>query len=435
MNNIQSTQKIILCGFGTVGQGLLQIIQSQVIKQVEVIAIVDRSYQAKKNLLQNIYATDNFHDLTISSTNNQKSYLEQADLVVELIGGIDTPLYIIRTSLENKTPVVTANKALLAEHGYALFHKSKKYKTPIYYEAAITGAIPIVENLQMYFKHDNISQISGILNGTSNFILSKMSQTLKPFEDVLQEAQEKGLAESDPTLDIQGIDASQKLALLGQLVSKQWIEYHKISCKGITEVNIVDLLCAKKFNLKCKLIASLEYSTEQKGLFLTVEPTFVPKDHLLYNVELENNAIFIKTEISGEHLFVGKGAGSLPTAYAIYFNICKHSQNVPIEKTAHEYATILDNYSLQRVFYIRLNVHDQKGVLSNLTDLFSQHQISLAKVRQEDIGKENNNSSENTDIICITHKTTYKCLHSFLQHIQEKSSFLIQKPIYYPILS
>ena len=395
--------KIALCGFGNVAKGLFGIIQKQV-DSIEVVVVFDRSYKKKQDLLGGTKATDKVEEL----------FENTFDILVELIGGIDPALFIIREALDKKIPVVTANKSLLAIHGYALFQKSQTNQTPIFYEAAVVGAVPIVQNLKRYFSFDWISEFYGIVNGTTNYILTEMREQGLSFQDALQDAQQKGLAEANPKQDISGIDSKQKLALLGSIVSQRWVDWNNFYHHGIEDIHLTDIQWASSLGYKIKLLAIYKKSSPQKEnespLFLAVEPCLILKDSFLWNIEHETNAILLKTKISQDHLFIGPGAGPSPTAYAVYSDIMQYWEQTrggghSKLKFFNQYAMLSPIGDTKDSFYIRIRVKDIPGILSIITKLYSKHNISFAQIHQNTIGKDKKNSPEENlvDIIIITH--------------------------------
>lgn len=412
--------KIGLFGLGTVGQGLLAIIRQSSLP-IEITAVVDRSYQKKQEILQDIPAS---HD-PLSILDN-----EEIDIVVELLGGSELPLYIVREALDRGKHVVTANKFLLAEHGYALFHKSAESKGSLAFEAAVAGGLPIIRNLTDIFANEKIMRLEGILNGTSNYILTVMRKEKKSYAEVLQQAQALGLAEADPTLDINGMDATHKLAILASLISGHWVDYHKIETRGIESIRLPDIQWAEKNKQRIRLLAYLEQKEQQ--LSLRVEPVLLDAKHFLWDVEMENNAIFFEAQFSGPHVFMGKGAGMYPTAYSVLSDIIalknqRLVQNSLVAKPL-EYANLLPSHHLNR-FYLRFCVADRPGVLAAISKVLAHYNISIATVHQD-----GSSPTQNTlvDLIVITHKILRKDLLAALQEIH-LLDFINEQATYLPI--
>ena len=365
---------VALFGLGTVGKGVLEIIRKNKLP-INIIAVIDRSYAKKQDILQGIPASDD-PNFALNNPNIQA--------IIEVMGGTSTALFIIREALDKKIPVITANKALLAEHGYALFNKAKENKTLILFEAAVAGAVPIIRSLNTIFKYEKITQLEGILNGTTNYMLTKMRTDKLSYSSILKQAQDLGFAEADPSFDVNGSDAAQKLALLSSLLSQSWIDWHKLPIKGIDNIELRDITWAENNNYRIRLVGN--FLRKDNLIYAWLEPKMILRTHFLWDVELENNAIALLGEYSGPHLMVGKGAGSLPTAYSIITDILRLSeepnQSLLFSKTL-EYVPIGSVVDFKRSMYIRLQVEDEAGVLSKISNILSKKGISIASIFQE----------------------------------------------------
>lgn len=414
--------KIGLFGLGTVGQGLLEISRQSNLP-FEITAIVDRSYKKKAAIIKNIPASDD-PDFILKNS--------EINLIIEVMGGIDLPLYIIREALDQKKNVITANKFLLAEHGFALFNKAQENGVKIGFEAAVAGAIPIIRNLENIFWYEKIPFLEGILNGTTNYILTKMRTERKDYAEALQNAQKLGLAEADPTLDVSGMDAAHKLALLASHITKTWIDYHNIYVRGIENIRLNDLLWTEKMGYRIRLISRC-HVTEGGDILLSVEPSIIQPGHYLWDVENENNAIMFKGSYSGNHLFMGRGAGSLPTAYSVLSDIMHIVQgnhnpylNNNFEWHYSQPASIEDRESS---FYMRLLVLDEPGVLAEIAKVLSEHSISIASVHQDAPMQKTENP---VDLILVTHKCVRKSLNQSIKTL-EKLKSVKSVPVFLPI--
>ena len=409
--------RIGIIGLGTVGKGILEILTTRDLG-IQLVAVVDRSIEKKKDLLKNIPGSSDI-DLILKDTS--------IDAVVELIGGIDTALYIARSALDANKHLITANKALLAEHGYALFQLARKQQKHILFEAAIAGAIPIVRNIESIFRYEKINNLRGILNGTTNYILTRMRKEGRPYAEILKDAQAHGLAESDPTLDVQGFDAGQKLALLVSLITGEWVESKNIPVRGITEITSLDVEWSDKFNQRLRLVA--EYLTQDGKHYMHVTPMLVSEQNELHDVEYENNAIAFSGEFSQEHLFTGKGAGKLPTAFSVLSDLMHLKEGKPkwISESAEKYLPIADIAETSCAFYLRLRVKDQRGVLAAIAQILGNNALSIASVHQ--------NAGEHgiTDLVIHTHKEKRKFFYSAMNELKKLEN-LISEIIYIPIL-
>lgn len=410
--------KVGLFGLGNVGKNLIKIIREKNLP-IEIVAVVDRSYQKKKEILSNIPASDD--PTFIFSRPN-------LDAIVELIGGTETALFAAKETLNRGLPLVTANKALLAEHGYSLISLAQKNHTHIFFEAAVAGAIPIIHELQNVYHWEQITKLEGILNGTTNYILTHMHQDKKDFPEVLKKAQELGLAENDPTLDISGKDAAQKLALLASIVSHRFVDVARIFCRGISEITLNDIIWAEKLNFRFKLLAKAIFDQE---ISVLVEPTLVGKDHYLYHIQEENNAVFFKGEYSQNHLLVGKGAGGLPTASSVVADLLRllRKENYPWPNPYH-YAKIADIGNLITKFYVRLLVQDEAGVLAQIAEVFHKHRLSIAVLHQEI----HNTQPPQAEIVLLTHEAKRLDVTNALKNLTALPQVL-SAPSFYPVES
>lgn len=359
--------RIGIFGLGSVGSGLIHILKKGNYP-IQIKKIVDRSFEKKKELYGDIPASNNPADILDDP---------EIDVVVELIGGIEQALYILREAIDKKKHVITANKAVLAEHGYALFPKAHFNKVSLGYEAAVAGAIPVIHNLNSVFLNEPISLLQGILNGTSNYILTKMRSEQQSFNNTLSEAQKLGLAEADPSLDINGMDACHKLALLASMISGKWVDYRRIPVLGIENINLNDIQFAEQLGYRIRLVGHYEPSADSVNVLLM--PMLVAAGNPLFHVENEDNAIFIKGEYSGMNMFQGKGAGSLPTASSVLADLLRIEKEPAANNALYytEYAEIAPLQALECPFYLSFQVPDQPGTLSALTGCLAEESISI----------------------------------------------------------
>lgn len=411
--------KIGIFGLGTVGQGLVEIIR-QKDGGITIGAVVDRSFARKQQILQNIPA---------SADRNLILKDPSIDTVVELMGGIDDALYVVRSALEHGKNVVTANKALLAEHGYALFQFAEAQGKFICFEAAVAGAIPIIRNIETIFRNERITRLMGIINGTTNYILTRMRKDGMSYGDVLEAAQKQGLAEADPTLDVGGYDAQQKLGLLISLITGKWVEAKNIPVRGITELSSQDVVWAERFHNRIRLVA--DYSFQNENHYMHVTPALVNEQNVLYDIEYENNAILFHGEYSGEHLFMGKGAGKFPTAFSVYSDL-KHLQSGSARWSYQQgqgYLAIGDIADTSSAFYLRLRVKDQPGVLAAIAQILGNNALSIASVHQDHSAV----AAGEVDIVIHTHAAKRSGFYKALKEIQSLKSIVLHQ-VYLPVL-
>ena len=327
----------------------------------------------------------------------------EIDVVIELMGGIEPAHEYLMKALNNGKAVITANKALLARHGDELETASDKADVDFYYEAAVAGAIPIIRPLSESLIGDYVTKIMGIVNGTTNFILTKMFETGADFDIALKEAQELGFAEADPTADVEGFDAAAKAAILATLAFHHTVTDADVYREGITKLTARDIAIAKDMGMVIKLLAIAENIDDEK-LSVRVHPTLLPATHPLASVRGAFNAVFVEAEAAGELMFYGRGAGGVPTASAVLGDLVAIARNLVDERTAPEtsdYAklTIADIGTTHTRYLIRLEVADRPGVLAAVAQTFAKHNVSIQTVRQTGRG-------ENAELIVMTHKAT-----------------------------
>ncbi|RKY43155.1 MAG: homoserine dehydrogenase [Candidatus Makaraimicrobium thalassicum] len=329
------------------------------------------------------------------------------DIIVELIGGLDPARDIILSALRNKKHVVTANKALLSSHWKEIFGTASENRVFVKFEASVGGAIPIIRTLRASLAADNIDVIYGILNGTTNFILSEMSENGCSFDRALGIAQEKGIAERDPELDISGRDSAHKLAILSLLGFGLDVSPEDIYTEGIADIAPQDIRNAARWGYSVKLLAIAKNTPE--GLQLRVHPTLLPSSYLLSDVRGADNAIFVKGDLAGESLLFGKGAGRKPTSSSVTGDIVEIARHVAFAGKENPFPYNL-NYasgdkSISRIeelsvsFYLRFSVIDEPGVLAGISSVLAENNISIANVSQEE-----RREGETVPVIILTHR-------------------------------
>lgn len=326
------------------------------------------------------------------------------DVVVELAGGTTFAYDVIDRALDAGKDVVTANKALLAERGEALFQKAAAKGREIAFEAAVAGGIPILSALRSGLGANSISKIYGILNGTTNFILTRMTESGVSFSDALKDAQARGFAEADPTLDVEGIDAAHKIHLLAALALGTRVPMSKIPVHGIRRVSAVDIAYAEQLRCRIKLLAVARLIGN--GIEISVAPTLVPKSHPLAHINNEINAVFVEGDLVGESLFVGRGAGRYPTASAVISDLLElaagsRGSYVPRMIAAKKSGPVAAEKYLSG-YYLRISVAERVGALASLTGILGKEGISIGSVVQ----LERENPEEPVPVALLTHETT-----------------------------
>jgi homoserine dehydrogenase len=325
-----------------------------------------------------------------------------SDIVVELMGGIEPARTLILDAMAHGSSVVTANKALLAADGAALYAAAEANGVDLYFEASVAGAIPLLRPLRESLAGDRVIKVLGIVNGTTNFILSKMDEEGADYADVLAEAQRLGYAEADPTADVGGLDAAAKAAILAELAFHTRVTFDDVHCEGITEVTSADVAAAREMGFVIKLLAVAERAGD--GVIVRVHPTMVPRAHPLASVRDAFNAVFIEAESAGEMMFYGRGAGGAPTASAVLGDVVAVARNLrsggrgPRESTYADLPIRSVDQARTR-YYVNLDVADRPGVLATVAKAFSDNGVSIQVVRQEGHG-------DDAGLVVRTHMAT-----------------------------
>ena len=334
--------------------------------------------------------------------------------IVELVGGTGIAFDIIRDALLSKKTVITANKALLSEKGTELFKIANENSVEIGYEAAVGGAIPLIRSVKTGLVANQFKSIYGILNGTTNFILSKMEEENLDYELVLKKAQELGFAEKDPTFDVEGIDAAHKISILGSIAFDCRIKLENVYVEGITKISKTEINFAKQLGYRIKLLGICKMTDGH--IEARVNPAMLPLNHPLASIMNEMNAVYLETQFSGPTMLSGKGAGSLPTASAIISDIAFYSERAVSkdrenEKNIFQDAKMLDQTETLERYYIRFNTVDKPGVLAILANVLGKYQISISTLRQNEVVK------EPVEVIIITHPAKEKDIRQALEEI------------------
>ncbi|HEC1763883.1 TPA: homoserine dehydrogenase [Campylobacter lari] len=402
--------KIAILGYGTVGSAVVETLlkNQDLIKarcDEEIIPVIALARSAKPNAL-----------IPVVNDIDEVLECEDIDVFVELMGGIDLPFEIISKILKRKKSVVTANKALLAYHRYEL--EKLAQDTAFGYEASVAGGIPIIKILKEGLSANNIVSIKGILNGTSNYILSKMAEDNAKFQEVLKKAQDLGYAEADPTFDIEGFDAAHKLLILANIAYGLRVKPEDILIEGISKVSDEDIYFAKEFEYTIKHLGIAKIKDEK--IELRVHPVMLNKDKMLAKVDGVMNAISIDGDILGESLYYGPGAGGKATASAVVadlIDIARKEKNSAIFGYLNDTSyKLLNKDEIYTRYYLRLKVLDKIGVLSKITQLMSEHQISIDTFLQ----KPKKEKQDCSTLFFITHQTYEKNIQILTQKLKEQ---------------
>ncbi len=425
---------IALAGFGTVGGGLARLLT----ENADLVRRrAGRDIIVKKVLVRNLSKGRSVPlPETAELTDKPEALLNdpEIDVLVELMGGIEAPRVLINAALDKGKHIVTANKALLAEEGGELFRKAAEKNRILRYEASVAGAIPIVESLKESFTGNRISSLVGILNGTSNYILSEMTTNGLDFDVALRQAQELGYAEADPTLDIDGHDAAHKLTLLIRLAYGVHYPYTAMPVRGIRGLSAMDIRFAREFGYRIKLIAQVRERNEggvdrlEAGVF----PALVHHTLLLARVGGVYNAVRVDGNAAGSLFFHGRGAGDLPTAGAVLADLVavareESPNNTGFAATELPRASLMSPEDWRSRYYVRLMVRDAPGVLRDVAGCMADEGVSLAQVIQK------SDEGKGVPFVFMTHETTEHAMRAALQHTVD-AGMLLEPAVYFRVL-
>lgn len=403
--------KIGLLGSGTVGTGVVRVLQEnsaeieqKVGAKLEVKKVLVRDINKKRQYLENVELTSDVHDIFNDP---------EIDVVVEVMGGISPAKDYMIEAMKRGKHVVTANKDVVAQFGKELFTAAEENKVGFMFEASVGGGIPIIAPLKRSLTGNKITEIMGIVNGTTNYMLTKMTNDGSDYEEVLKEAQAKGYAEADPTADVEGLDAARKAVILASIAFNSRVSLSDVSVQGITKLKSADIQYATELGYVIKLLAvARDYG--EKGVNVRVHPVLLPNTHPLANVNDVFNAVFIRGNAVGELMFYGRGAGSLPTASAVMADIVEISRNIingnkeNVSCTCYNERKFCPLEETDASYYVRLKVNDQPGVLGKIATAFGDSNVSLKSVIQTRMVE------EFAEIVAITHCCKHKELNTAL---------------------
>lgn len=407
--------RVALLGCGTVGTEVVRLLTDQaedltqrIGAPVELAGIAVRRPNKHREVPEHLLTTD--------AAALVKS--DDVDVIVEVIGGIDPTRGLLLEALRNGKSVVTANKALLAEHGPDLFEAADASGADLYFEAAVAGAIPLLRPLRESLAGDRITRVMGIVNGTTNFILSAMDATGAGYAETLEEASRLGYAEADPTADVDGFDAASKAAILASLAFHTRVTASDVYREGIRAVSAADIAAAKGLGRTVKLLAICERVTSpsgQESVAVRVHPAMIPRTHPLASVNGAFNAVFVEADAAGEMMFYGQGAGGAPTASAVVGDLVAVARNMVASgrgprESAYAALSAQPMGNTPTRYHISLDVADKPGVLSQVAAVFAEHDVSIAAVRQE-------GRVEDASLVIVTHAATDAALRSTVDKI------------------
>lgn len=410
--------KIGLLGLGTVGTGVYKLIRmrSDIMEKtigakLEIKKILVHNKNKKREGVDENLLTDNWKEIVED---------EEIQIIVEVIGGIEPARTMILEALRAGKNVVSANKDLIAEQGRELLDTAVEYGKDLLFEAAVAGGIPIIRPLKQCLAANEISDILGIVNGTTNYILTKMFEEGMEFEDALRQAQELGYAEVDPTADVEGLDAGRKAAIMASIGFHSRVVFSDVYTEGITKITAADIAYAKEFDSVIKLLA-VARNTED-GIEAGVYPMMLPKDHPLSSVRESFNAVFIHGDAVDDAMFYGRGAGEMPTASAVVGDIIDVARDLAydctgrISCTCYRQIPVKDFGEVENKFFLRMQVKNQPGVLAKIAQVFGEHMVSIARVVQK------NAVADSAELVVVTDRVKEKHMKEALEKLGKMES-------------
>ena len=418
----QAVRKIALLGMGTVGGGVYEIIERQkeempfkIGATLEVVKVLVRNKAKYADRIPAEKLTDVWEDVIGD---------DSIDIVVEVMGGIEPARTYIKAALEKGKHVVTANKDLMAMHGHELLELAGEHHCDLLFEAAVAGGIPIIRPLKQCLAGNNITEIMGIINGTTNFILTKMKEDGMDFGEALQLATDLGYAEADPTADIEGYDAGRKLAIMASIAFHTSVTFDDVFTEGITKITAKDMRYAKEMGCSIKLLG-IAKNTET-GIEVKVHPTMIPENHPLAAVNDSFNAVFVHGDAVDDAMFYGRGAGALPTGSAVVGDIMDVARNMLFHCNGRIGCSCYKNLPIKQIgdttsrYYIRMRLEDRAGTLAAMAGVFAENDASIAILLQKET------IENDAEIVVVTHEVAEK---KFMDAIKKFSSMEMVKEI------
>ncbi len=416
-SNRESSDRVItvaLLGGGTVGTQVARLLDETT---ADLQARVGARLQLTQVAVRDAAKARPGIDPAIVTTDSMAVATSGADIVIEVMGGIEPARSLILAAMEAGSSVVTANKALLAADGSSLYAAARQHGVDLYFEASVAGAIPLLRPLRESLAGDRVTKVLGIVNGTTNYMLTKMDEDDADYAAVFAEADALGYLEADPTLDVDGHDAAAKAAILAELAFHTRVTLDDVHCEGISKVTLDDVHAAQQMGFVIKLLAVAELNSEGTGVIVRVHPAMIPRDHPLASVRLAFNAVFIEAESAGQMMFYGRGAGGAPTASAVLGDVVAAARNRvtgsvgPGESTYANLPVLPIGEALTR-YYVNLDVEDKPGVLASIASAFADNGVSIQVVRQDGHGDE-------AGLIVRTHRATDSALRRTVDRLRE----------------
>lgn len=407
--------KVALLGVGTVGTGVYKLIQRRADVMVRTIGA---EMEVSKILVHNLNKQREGIDASLLTDNWQEIVNDpEIQIIVEVMGGIEPARTMILEALHAGKHVVTANKDLLAAHGKELLDAAEEKHCDLLFEAAVAGGIPIIRPLKQCLAGNEINEVIGIVNGTTNYILTKMFEENMSFEEALDKATELGYAEADPTADVEGLDAGRKVAIMASIAFHSRVVFDDVYTEGITKITSDDIAYAKEFDSVIKLLG-VAHNTEG-GIEVGVYPMLLNKEHPLASVRDSFNAVFVHGDAVDDAMFYGRGAGELPTASAVMGDIIDVARNIAygcngrISCTCYRETPIKKFDEVENKFFLRMQVKNQPGVLASIATVFGSHGVSIARVVQKHI------KGEQAELVIVTDKVREDYLKNALEQLRD----------------
>ena len=410
--------KIGLLGLGTVGTGVYKLIRKRADvmeqtagAQLEIKKILVHNKNKKREGVDESLLTDNWREILED---------EEIQIIIEVIGGMEPAKTMIMEALRAGKNVVSANKDLIAEEGRELFDAAREHEKDFLFEAAVAGGIPIIRPLKQCLAANEISDVLGIVNGTTNYILTKMFEDGMEFDDALKQAQELGYAEADPTADVEGLDAGRKVAIMASIAFHSRVVFSDVYTEGITKITAADIAYAKEFDSVIKLLGVARNAGD--GIEVGVYPVMLPKDHPLASVRDSFNAVFIHGDAVDDAMFYGRGAGEMPTASAVAGDVIDVARDLAydctgrISCTCYRQIPVKDFGEVQNKFFLRMQVKNRPGVLAQIAQVFGGHKVSIARVVQK------NAHSDRAELVIVTEKVKERHMKDAIGELKQMES-------------
>lgn len=410
----ERTIKVGLCGFGVVGQGVFHHLRN---REKELSERLGARIEVTRIAVRNTSKARDFEfDASTLTTDPMSIAMDpDIDIVCELMGGIELALEVTVAALRTGKTVVSANKALICDHGEALFAAAKEGNGQLFFEASVAGGIPVIKAIKESLVVNRFNSIYGILNGTSNYILTRMTNEGAGYQEILAEAKALGYAEADESFDVDGIDAAHKAVVLAYLAYGRWVPFKDLLVQGIADVSQADIRFAKENDYAIKLLAVIDVAHASGKLYISILPTLVSKKYVLGSVDGVFNAVSVHGDVVGETVYIGPGAGRDATASAVISDIFDASKSIvsgedvgfidPAPRNGH-LIELAEPEEINSRYYVRLQVVDRPGVMAEVTSLLAKHEVSLASVTQKEVEE----NAKSASLIVTTHVTTEQAI-------------------------